>query len=745
MLTVPNLQKEFIEYLFERILFERILSCSHQNGCCIDPSALSNKFEFILGYYSHGLRNVHDLRSEAIQNLGLNTVAGIVIHLNNMQGRYKIFPASLESTFDFGCENSEDYENHVQCRAISNKQIKEFNRDFAARVPKEFRDEIELLVNILKANKLIAGKGCGDGYDALSDSEIDSSEGEGQTPEEQYVAKLEEARLQSELRLRKVQSLITSIKSVTSMDVVVLSSSADEVNVSDYDVELLLLKPKPRSSDVVSSVLTTYAGENTTIQPESTKAAFTITMTELSDTLKKAGYKSVQHSYRYADTTCEINVPYTTFYDHRSELTCQITLCHPLGLPLRDLIKTYASLDDRVGRLIYASQQILDEHGRSKKSLSNYAIALMVIAFLQEERILPKLQHHRIAEASSSSIQSTPKSQKQPVQSRQSPLQVPRPETSVISKTKSSQKNSNMRKSKTPKNPAVQSSPILELTVDMIQVQTLAGKTRNIDCRFDRSMAKDESFGNQNKSTVGELLLEFLSCFVLDHDFRADREVSIVEGSLSCPNDSASATRVIGQGLSAGASSLSVKSAITVCNDKASEEFTKIPLRCSKNTSSTDKSDEKPAACATGISDSAISKPEHLYFSRLNVCDPFVRDRNVTKLCTGWKLNSTIECFEKAFGSLDGDISDCSLDALDYLTSDSSDDSSDDERIRGNEDTKGPINEKSNLDNTRLSIVRRKRQVERRRDRHPDLTATTEGLLGGIILLTLAAGPPSRS
>ncbi|KAF9997472.1 hypothetical protein BGZ80_000268 [Entomortierella chlamydospora] len=720
MLTSPNPQREFVECLFERLLFERILACNHPNGCCIDPAAISNKFDFILEYYSLGLRKVHDLRSEVVQNLGLHTTTGTVIHLTNMQGRYKIFPASLEATFEFSSEKEDEYGHHVQCRAMSNKQIKEFHRDYASKVSKEYRDEIELLVNILNANGLISPRGCGSELDELSeDDEEEDEDDEYQATEDRYVTKLEKARGEA-------------------------ASSARGVNISDYDVELLLVKPaqKPPPTKALDSDLNASLPDtlrSSALKPGDKEAASVMTMSELSSILNMAGFKSVQHSYRYTDNSCEMNVPYTSFYDHRSELTCQITLNHPLGVPLRNLIQAYADIDDRLEGLVYAIQQILTEHGRCYKFLSNYAIALMAIAYLQEEEILPKLQHHSVKDtALDCSNQSALQDQQKPGQSKQ---QKPshqhsqyKPVTPAMSKN---QKRANARQNRRIRNMAsIVNSSVSGSAVDTVQVQTPSGATRNIDCRFDKVMAKDRSFGKQNDSSVGDLMMGFLSYFVLEHEFRSDHEVSVTEGSLghqSTPGDGTNAT----------SRGLSINVGTGNATNVMSAKLPNGPENGSKPEQSAPRSESKPSSTpktAGNASAAATANPKQKnnHLCGLFVRDPFVTDRNTTKLCTGWKFKATRECFDKAFETLNG-LDDGSL-LDDFEAYMDSDDDSSDEGVEGNGSGRGR-NEHSR---PQFSDQSRQQLTTQKRDRLSNMAAETEKLLSGMIFLTLSAEQSRR-
>ncbi|KAF9955674.1 hypothetical protein BGZ65_003246 [Modicella reniformis] len=668
MLSSPNPEGAFVDYLFERLLFERVLARNSLSGCCIDPEAMSDKFDYILHYYLHlGLKKAHNRRSEAIRNLNLNEIAGVVVYMTNMQGRYKIFSANLAQTFDFGQEHEDTYGDHIHCAQMSNKQIKDFRRDWAAKVPQEHQDEIELLVRILKENGLMSSQDCGrtlaDKLNALVDDEDDEDRLYIDTLHDAYIAKLENARLRPEVRLQKEQNLITSIKSLTAMDVIVLSSSAKGVNISDCDIELLLVRPAPKNREGISAPPTSMLGSllsRAGVEP--------MTMSELSSLLKRSGYKSVEFSYRYFDTTCEINVPYTSFYDPRSELSCQIILnqSHPLGIPLRKLIQAYTNLDGRVERLVYATQQILSEHGRCKRFLSNYAITLMVIAFLQEKDILPKLQHHR--------ERPSPDQASQTLQQQQV-----HPAVKLITKAMSkNQKRAIARQHRRRRSQGTMKSNSdvdisAAILADKVQVTNLAGsRSRLIDCHFDQAMTQSQVFDKSSISTVGDLLLEFLAYFGYTHDY-ADHEVSVVYGSLSHETST----------MTADATTDTSKSASTVT---VSESSINVECTVSEMTVSQQGKSSSMDSASTNTSVSLTENPKEQNQpkrSYLIVRDPFVTDRNVTRLCSGWKLAATVACFRRAFHTLEDDDMDLfssteGSDMDDENEEDSMDNSSDD-------------------------------------------------------------------
>lgn len=90
-----------------------------------------------------------------------------------------------------------------------------------------------------------------------------------------------------------------------------------------------------------------------------------------------------------------IRVPIVTFYDPKTQLTCDICLNEPLGLENSRLLGTYRQIEDRFLPVFVAfhhlakNQEIL---GSFKYLLSSYALTLMLIAYLQTCDILPKLQ-----------------------------------------------------------------------------------------------------------------------------------------------------------------------------------------------------------------------------------------------------------------------------------------------------------------------------------------------------------------
>ncbi|KAG0222307.1 hypothetical protein B0O80DRAFT_487499 [Mortierella sp. GBAus27b] len=712
MAVGPNPERLFVQYLFERLLFERILARSGFDGCCIDPEAVADKFDYILHYYFYlGLKKIHDYRSEAIRNLALNTTAGVVIHMANMRGQYKVIPASVAQTFDSGQEKEDAYGDHVHCSQMSNKQVKEFRRDWTSKVPQEYQDEIDLLVRILKENGLMSGRDCGgtlaDEFD-LSDDDEDLEDYE--VPHDVYVAKLESARLMPDIRLRREQLLVTTIKNLTSMDVIVLSSFAKGANISDYDVELLLTPRATASKKPESS-------SSPKPSPSGTEGFVpTMTLDEITNHLKRAGFKSVEYAYYYHDSTCDINVPYASFYDPRNELSCQITLSqlHPLGVPLQKLIQAYMDLDGRVERLVYAAQQILSEHGNCRRFLNNYAITLMVITFLQERSILPKLQHHRERRSTDQPL-ATPQTQAQHQQQGRPPaMSIPK------AMSRNQKRALTRRRRNQTQSGSMNANAASNAAADLVEVNTSNnGCIRMIDCHFDQAMAQNKAFGKRNISTVGDLLSGFLAYFGLIHNYTGHEEVSIVCGSLSQKSDMMTAEAVTSPSL--GTNNIAAN------NNSGGKPSTPIiserPLSSSASTTSTD----AEATLRSGkASSTSTEKPQQPPADRqdpvgLVVRDPFVNDRNVTRLCSGWKLAATLGCFRRALATLE-DEDEFSRDSESYDDDDDSDDmdldSSDDELDSENEDSElydGDGDDEDSVDERKRRSWRYRKQQQQRR------------------------------
>ncbi|KAG0045134.1 hypothetical protein BGZ83_009609 [Gryganskiella cystojenkinii] len=109
----------------------------------------------------------------------------------------------------------------------------------------------------------------------------------------------------------------------------------------------------------------------------------------LAQALKASGYR--------VDLILEkARVPIVTFYDPTTKITCDMCINQLMSISNTRLIETYREIDnDRFLPLWFAIRHLAKKHdilsGR-KHYLSTYALSIMLIAFLQHELILPKLQ-----------------------------------------------------------------------------------------------------------------------------------------------------------------------------------------------------------------------------------------------------------------------------------------------------------------------------------------------------------------
>lgn len=414
------------------------------------------------------------------------------------------------------------------------------------------------------------------------------------------------------------------------------SSSANGINISDYDVEIVLVAPKMTVSSMDSAPSSESKDETnnntSTTTPAGKKSASklslaeaeedetaTLTMKALAALLLKTGYKSIQQLDRYFDPSSEINVDYLSFIDPRSDLTCQITLDHPLGIRVRDLLQEYAHIDTRVEPLIFAVQQTLDNFGRCRQYLSNYSLALMTIAFLQTKKILPLLQRHLMQSSSpASSMQSTthvanakPSRALPSIASASTPSSRPQLSDKRQPSLPESEKANQPRNRQQEQSPATSKAQIKNqkrkdkkrihrektLPAATIQVKTMSGGIRMVDCRYDKALARTRPFDNMTtQETVAELLVDFMDYFGFSHG-STKCEISIISGSTTSP----------------------VGSTVSESGSQSAQD------RVSKGTS----------PC-------------------LVVRDPFVTDRNVTWLCNQWRLSHCERMFMRALMFLEG-------------------------------------------------------------------------------------------
>ncbi|KAG0372627.1 hypothetical protein BGX24_012801 [Mortierella sp. AD032] len=599
----------FVDLLFERLLFERILMRNHITGCCISPGALSMQLDLIGHYYiAIATTTFKRLCGEAIRNRDFS-IWGILSCLSNHQRRpFKIFPNSLVAKFDLKLEFNRETNlcDHIFCPWMSHKQAKDFRKEYTSKVSKEHQREFEFLVDMLDMNGLLGTAKCDAEPEFLS-RETDK------VPVDkilaQHVQNVMKTRTCTEARVLQEASLLHNIKTITSLEPVLLSSSANGVNISDYDVEILLLTSRttdgPLDTTSSQNLMEKVNSSNSSGTSPSTKTgiesalkkdradpsdSITLTMKDLVVMLTKKGYTSVQHLDRYFDPSSEINVDYIFFIDPRLDLTCLITLDHPLGIRVRDLLQDYANIDARVEPLIFGVQQTLDDFGRCRQYLSNYAVALMVVAFLQTEKVLPLLQRHlmQTAPPSQSSLAATKFSGRSRKVHQKTPPVI----------TKSHIRN----KKRKDKKRLHREQAFLDATV---QIKTVSGGTRLVDCGYDKVLAHTRPFDNRTtRESVAELLVVFMEYFGFCHK-STQCEISVISGCTTHP--------------------------VAIQEDTVPE---------SKSSLGTVPEKDPVKPC-------------------LVVRDPFVTDRNVTWLCSQWRLSHCESIFMRATMFLEG----CGVDS----------------------------------------------------------------------------------
>lgn len=156
----------FVDSLFERLLFERVLLRNQTTGCCISPGALSMQLDLIGHYYAAiAMTTFQRLCGEAIYNRDFSNF-GILSYLSNHQRQqqqpFKIFPNSLAAKFDLKIESDRSSKvcDHIFCPWMSHKQVKDFWREYGNKVSKEHQKELEFLVDMLDQNGLLRVPNC---------------------------------------------------------------------------------------------------------------------------------------------------------------------------------------------------------------------------------------------------------------------------------------------------------------------------------------------------------------------------------------------------------------------------------------------------------------------------------------------------------------------------------------------------------------------------------------------------------
>ena len=329
----------------------------------------------------------------------------------------------------------------------------------------------------------------------------------------------------------------------------------------------------------------------------------------LATTIKNAGFRSVVAVKRYIDVTCNLNPHYVCFYDPKTQLTCQATLYNPSDLNTRNLLQTYAEIDTRVEPFIFAVQRTLDNHGRSHEALGNFAVAMIAIHFLQTKGIIPKLLHQQGRRIDFGFFTGKPDNAlpKNPSQDSAGYAvgRNPAATSSAQAKPKAHIKVRHGRRKQQPSQSGRTASSVGGSTA--AGGTTFRGTTRGqtatssdvraISCAYDTELAKIRPFDKSViQKSVTDLVVNF---FIYTAEKFQDWEDRLVPGDL--------------------ASDLDFVGAI----------------------------DHEGKRCSMFMPGTAVTYlPQK--FSGLVVQDPFVLDRNLAWLCTGWRFMNTSKAFQRA-------------------------------------------------------------------------------------------------
>ncbi|KAG0289408.1 hypothetical protein BGZ98_003845, partial [Dissophora globulifera] len=258
-----------------------------------------------------------------------------------------------------------------------------------------------------------------------------------------------------------------------------------------------------------------------------------ITLSGLANALQEHGYEGVkvegddgqrELSLSLSSAGSAIPAAMISLLDPRTSIMCHLTLNEPIEIYRSKLVRTYALIEPRFGPIMTALKQIavrrdlasgsINEDRLNNMPLGSYALALMLITFLQTENppILPKLQQASVQD-----------------------------------------ENSN--------GGGEDDRP--SLVKDVVLVQ-------GIDCSFDRNWKSYEGYGVKNSKSAAELLVDLCRFFgyVFDYD---SKEVNARVGTFRWrPDVSNSGSTAVG-GLSGSLSALSLYSLTTSATSSTSE------------------------------------------------------------------------------------------------------------------------------------------------------------------------------
>ncbi|KAG9069735.1 hypothetical protein KI688_009062 [Linnemannia hyalina] len=619
-----------VSYLVERLLFDSIQQNSKSTGSSFSPILLSTRFAYIAQYYHHlTMKQTHRWRGRAITRLGLNTASGVISYISNNRTRFNILPERLTEKLVLGDESIAEVCQFIYCTyVLQGTDLVEIRRGFVTLVPEPYREEIEFLMGMLERNGLLESSHL---EVVITSNEylVDLRQSKiHHDAADDYIRKLEAERPQDSIRQRKQQQLVDAVQEATSTDAIILSSWAQGIQISDYDLELLLVE-RPPDSSVTATLESNEKGQEQSTSHRSTDEELVerlMRMTigkqppsgqervrdiyALATTIKNAGFRSVVAVKRYVDVTCNLNPHYVCFYDPRTQLTCQVTLYSPSDLSTRNLLQAYAEIDTRIEPFIFAVQRTLDNHGRSHEALGNFAVAMIAIHFLQTKGILPKLLHQQgrrvdfgfFTGKAENALPKNPSQDSTGYAADHNPTTT----SSAQAKPKANIRVRHGRKKQQPPQSVRTASSVGGSTASGGTTfrGTASGQTatssgvRAISCAYDTELAKVRPFDKSvSRKSVTDLAVSF---FTYTAEKFQDWEDRLVPGGDLIPDHT-----LVG--------------AI----------------------------DHEGKRCSMFIPGTAvICLPQK--FSGLVVQDPFVLDRNLTWLCTGWRFMNTSKAFQRA-------------------------------------------------------------------------------------------------
>lgn len=398
----------------------------------------------------------------------------------------------------------------------------------------------------------------------------------------------------------------------------------------------------------------------------------TMTMPELVALLESVDYESIYLQSRYSNTFCNINPQYVCFFDPITGLTCQISLDNPIGLRLRDMMHAYYDSDNYVEEFISGIQLTLDRHGRSQIYLNNYAVALLAIEFLIANGYLHKIVVHN--QSQQQPVQQT-QSQTKPTRQAQHPSTLTSTATAQGATLSKSQKKRAKRKLKAQQKKLAEEEA--RARKDFVEVKTVSGTTRTINCAFEEQPIKDQKYLEDN---MGAALVAFCQYYAFQQEKWMRGGVGAAEdteiGDLGVDSGPAEALKAIGKDRPSGREYTKPAGKYTRRgkqyhrprhdSDDSSEEGWSNESDDDDNQSSSDSDDDsdrpilRPRSRTTvhprppGV----IMNTDDRGWGQLVVQDPFVPERNVTPFCNGWRLRHVCRVFERAYLTLVDEVDD---------------------------------------------------------------------------------------